>query len=204
MRFVLFDLDDTLIATLEASFAAWAAAAGPAAPDRAEFVAGYRSLTFPECVARWLGPVDVEEFAAAYRAAVVYRPIGDVPGLVAALRERGIGAGIVTNSTGPEAARKLAAAGIDAGAFAFVVGRPEDGSRMPVKDLGRILGDRGVDPATAVHLSDNPVDLAPSVAAGLPFRGVLTGAWARADFTAAGLDPADVHADVHAATWDLR
>ena len=196
MRRAILDLDDTLIATMEASYAAWVAVAGPKAPDRDAFAAGYRSSTFPECVARWLGPVDLAAFGAAYRDAVRYRAIGDIPGLVARLR-----AGIVTNSTAPEAARKLAAAGIDADLFDFVAARAENGSHT--KDLRRILTERGIDPAGAVHVSDNPVDLVPSVAAGVHFRGVLTGAWTLPDFVAAGVDPADVHADVHAATWDL-
>jgi phosphoglycolate phosphatase-like HAD superfamily hydrolase len=202
VRHAILDLDDTLIATMEASFAAWVAAAGAAAPDRAAFADGYRTLTFAGCVARWLGPVDLDAFAAAYREAVRYEPIGDVPGLVAGLGERGVRAGIVTNSTGPEAARKLAAAGIDAGLFDFVAARAADGSHT--KDLRRILAGRGVEPAGAVHVSDNPADLAPSAAAGVPFRGVLTGAWTRTDFVAAGVDPAAVHPDVHIAlsTWD--
>ena len=94
-------------------------------------------------------------------------------------------------------------AGIPAGLFDFVAGRPEgaDGP-APDKDLARILGEHRIDPATAVHVSDNPADRAPSVRAGVPLRGVLTGVWTRADFTAAGVAPADVFADVHAALRD--
>lgn len=202
--FAVLDLDDTLVATAEASFAAWVAATGRLGldpPGRDQFTAGYRDLPFRACVERWYGPaVDFGEFSAFYWDAVHYGPIGDVTGLVRGLRERGAGAGIVTNSTGPEAGRKLASAGIPAELFDFVAGRPEgaDGP-APDKDLVRILAERRIDPATAVHVSDNPVDHAPSVRAGLPFRGVLTGVYTRADFAAAGVPEADVHADVHAA-----
>jgi phosphoglycolate phosphatase-like HAD superfamily hydrolase len=204
VRYAVLDLDDTLVATAEASFAAWVAATGGLGlepPSRDAFVAGYRDLTFGQCVTRWYGTaVDFAEFSARYWDAVRYGPIGDVPALLRGLRARGIRAGIVTNSTGPEALRKLASAGIAAAAFDFVAGRPEGGSgEPPAKDLGRILGDRRIDPAAAVHVSDNPADFAPSVDAGLPFRGVRTGVYTAADFTAAGVPPADVHPDVHAA-----
>jgi phosphoglycolate phosphatase-like HAD superfamily hydrolase len=204
VRYAVLDLDDTLVATAEASFAAWVEATGRLGldpPSRDQFVAGYRDLPFRACVERWYGPaLDFGEFSAFYWDAVRYGPIGDVAGLVRGLRQRGIGAGIVTNSTGPEAGRKLASAGIPAEVFDFVAGRPEGADGVaPAKDLVRILGDRRVDPATAVHVSDNPADHAPSVRAGLPFRGVLTGVYTRADFAAAGVPDSDVYPDVHAA-----
>lgn len=204
MRHAVLDLDDTLIATAGASFAAWVAATGRLGldpPDRDLFVAGYRDLSFRDCLTRWYGTaIDFGEFSAFYWDAVHYRPIGDVAGLIGGLRERGIPAGIVTNSTGPEAGRKLASAGVPAELFDFVAGRPEGGTGVhPDKDLVAILGGRGIDPATAVHVSDNPADSAPSVRAGLPFRGVLTGVYTLADFTAAGVPATDVHPDVHAA-----
>jgi phosphoglycolate phosphatase-like HAD superfamily hydrolase len=204
VRHAILDLDDTIVATAEASFAAWVAATtrlGLDPPGRDDFAVGYRDLSFRDCLARWYGAdVDFGEFSACYWDAVRYEPIGDVAALVRGLRERGIPAGIVTNSSGPEAGRKLASAGIPADLFDFVAGRPEGGTGVPpAKDLVAILGDRGIDPATAVHVSDNPADSAPSVQAGLPFRGVLTGVYTVADFTAAGVSPADVHPDVHAA-----
>lgn len=204
MRHAILDLDDTLVATAEASFAAWVEATGRLGldpPGRDAFVTGYRDLTFSDCLARWYGDaVDFGEFSACYWDAVHYRPIGDVAALVADLRGSGIPAGIVTNSTGPEAGRKLASAGIPAGLFDFVAGRPEVTTGVhPAKDLVAILGGRGIDPATAVHVSDNPADHAPSVRAALPFRGVLTGVYTAADFAAAGVPAADVHPDVHAA-----
>jgi phosphoglycolate phosphatase-like HAD superfamily hydrolase len=207
VRHVILDLDDTIIATAAASLAAWVAATGRLElrpPGREQFVPGYRDLTFRECFRRWYGDgADFAKFSALYRDEVRYRPIGDVAGLVHALRERGIRTGIVTNSTGPEAVRKLASAGLPAELFDFVAGRPEGADGPPPdKDLVRIAGEHRIDPATAVHVSDNPADHAPSVRAGVPFRGVLTGVWTRPDFTAAGVDPADVHPDVHAALRD--
>jgi phosphoglycolate phosphatase-like HAD superfamily hydrolase len=203
-RYVIFDLDDTLIGTADASFAAWVEVArqlGLAPPGRADFTAGYRDLPFRDCARRWFGPdVDFPDFSRRYWDAVRYRPIGDVPGLVRELRGRGVRAAIVTNSTPAEAAGKLASAGIPGEEFEFVAGRPDGGSGpAPAKDLGRILAGRRIDPATAVHVSDNPADLAPSVRAGLPFRGVLTGVYPAAEFAAAGLPAGDVHSDVHAA-----
>jgi phosphoglycolate phosphatase-like HAD superfamily hydrolase len=224
LRHVVLDLDDTIVATAAASLAAWIEATarlGLQPPDPELFVPGYRDLTFRACFRRWYGDgADFEEFGALYRDAVRYGPIGDVPALLRGLRDRGITAGVVTNSTGPEAARKLVSAGIPAELFDFVAGRPEgadgpapdgpapdgpapDGPApdgpAPDKDLVRILAAHRIDPATAVHVSDNPADHAPSVRAGVPFRGVLTGVWTGPDFAAAGVAPADVFPDVHAA-----
>jgi phosphoglycolate phosphatase-like HAD superfamily hydrolase len=204
LRYVVFDLDDTLIGTAAASFAAAAAAArrlGLTPPDREAFDRGYRELPFQECVERWFGPgVDFADFSASYWDAVRYRALGDVPALVRGLRSAGVPAGIVTNSTGTEAVAKLASAGIDGALFDFVAGRPDGVTGVPPeKDLAGLLGDRRIDPGTAVHVSDNPVDFAPSARAGLPFRGVLTGVWTAADFAAAGVPADEVHPDVHAA-----
>src|SRR6185369_14213698 len=140
-RYVILDLDDTLIGTAEASFAAAVAAAGRlglARPSWEAFVRGYRDLPFPECVRLWFGPAaDFDEFSRHYWDTVRYRPIGDIAALVRELRDRGIGAGIVTNSTGPEAVRKLASAGIAGELFEFVAGRSGDGSTAaPEKALG--------------------------------------------------------------------
>jgi phosphoglycolate phosphatase-like HAD superfamily hydrolase len=202
-RYVILDLDDTLIGTADASFAAAVAASGRLGltrPSWDAFLSGYRGLPFRECVRRWFGPtVDFDEFSGHYWDAVRYRPIGDVPALVRELRDRGVPAGIVTNSTLPETALKLASAGLAGELFDFVAGRAEAPGAAPEKDLGRILRERRIDPATAVHVSDNPADSAPSVRAGLPFRGVLTGVYTAAEFTAAGVPPAAVHPDVHTA-----
>ena len=198
MRALILDLDDTIVATAAASYAAWVAATGRLGldpPTREAFVPGYRDLTFRDCLTHWYGPgVDFDEFSALYWDAVRYRPIGDVAALVETV---GVPAGIVTNSTGPEAVRKLESAGLAPGLFDFIAGRAEGAPAE--KDLIRILGERGIDPGTAMHVSDNPADHAPSVRAGLPFRGVLTGVWTSSDFAAAGIPAADVHPDVHAA-----
>jgi phosphoglycolate phosphatase-like HAD superfamily hydrolase len=204
---VVFDLDDTLIDTAGASFAAWQQVTtdlGLQPPARDDFAAAYRELSFRGCHDRWVGArVGFEELAARYRAAIRYEPIGDVAGLLAQLAGYGTTAGLVTNSVRDEALRKLASAGIPADALAYVVARAPDAPwPLPAKDLTPVLGAHGIDPPRAVHVSDNPADLAPSVRAGVPFRGVLSGVYTPADFAAAGVPAADVHPDVHAAVSD--
>lgn len=198
---VVLDLDDTIVDTAGASFAAWRAVTadlGLEAPEKDDFAAAYRELSFRGCYDRWVaGTVGFDEVAARYRAAIAYEPIGDVTGLLHGLRDDGVTAGLVTNSFPDEALRKLADAGIPADALAYVVGRASDAWPIPAKDLAGILRTHGVQPARAVHVSDNPADLAPSVAAGVPFLGVLTGVYTAADFAARGV--ADVHPDVHSA-----
>jgi beta-phosphoglucomutase-like phosphatase (HAD superfamily) len=203
--YVIFDLDDTLIGTRDASLAAWVEVAGRLGiipPSRRSFDEGYRSWGFRSCFDRWFGPrttIDFDQFSALYRDAVRYAPIGDIRTLIAELAYHGVPAGIVTNSTEIEAGRKLVSAGIPGRLFDFVAGRPEGRSGPAAKDLGRILTARRIDPATALHISDNPADNAPSVHAGLHFRGVLTGVFSTADFDAGGVPRGDVHPDVHGA-----
>jgi phosphoglycolate phosphatase-like HAD superfamily hydrolase len=201
---VIFDLDDTLIGTRDASLAAWVEVAGRLGitpPSRASFDEGYRTWAFRSCFDRWFGPratIDFDDFSVLYRDAVRYASIGDIRTLIAELADRGVPAGIVTNSTEIEAGRKLSSAGIPGWLFDFVAGRPEGQSGPPAtKDLGRILTARRIEPATALHISDNPADNGPSVHAGLPFRGVLTGVYSAADFDAAGVPRGGVHPDVH-------
>lgn len=195
---VVLDLDDTLVDTAGASFAAWQRVTkdlGLEPPAHEEFTAAYRTLDFRGCHERWAPGEPLEEVTARYRAAIRYEPIGDVAGLLRRLAGGGVTAGLVTNSFRAEALRKLADAGIPADALAYVVARTSAAWPPAAKDLGGVP-----DPARAVHVSDNPADLAPSVRAGIPFRGVLSGVYTEADHAAAGVT--SVFPDVHAAVSD--
>lgn len=206
LDYVVFDLDDTLVNTAAASFEAWNSsvrALGLHPPTRTSFDAAYGKLSFRSCFETWLGPhppISFDEFSARYWRTVVYSPIGDVVALLSELRERGIGAGIVTNSLQREARWKIASAAIPANLLAFVAGRSEVASdEAPPKDLVRILGSHEVDPRSAVYISDNPADFVSSTRADLPFRGVLTGVFSPGDFMKWNVPATDVYDDVHVA-----
>lgn len=206
LDYIVFDLDDTLVNTAVASFEAWtrsARALGIRSPTRTSFDEAYGKLSFRSCFETWFGPhppIGFDEFSARYWNTVVYSPIGDVVALLSALRKRGIGAGIVTNSVQQEARRKIASAAIPPDLLAFVAGRTEAASgEAPPKDLVRILDSHRIDPRRAVHISDNPADFIASTRAGLPFRGVLTGIFSSGDFVTWNVPATDVYEDVHAA-----
>jgi HAD superfamily hydrolase (TIGR01549 family) len=158
----------------------------------------YGRLEFPDCVAAWCGDGHFAEFNQVYLEKVRYTAIGDVDGLLERIGRMRMRAGLITNSLPEEAARKLSDAGVSSARLDFVV-TPSD---LPVRkpDLTAfisVLERYGIDPAHAVYVSDHPADGRGARGAGLTFMAVLTGAWARADFRAAGIADEYVFATVH-------
>jgi putative hydrolase of the HAD superfamily len=136
IRFVYFDLDDTLVDTTGAVLAAYAAGeellaaeltrAGFAAPDgdvREELVANFGSRLPREYFTAWLAEAGAANGVAAdliLRATAVYFqrlkhlvPYPEARPTLEFLQERGLGAGVITDGIAAEQRAKLAAAGLE-------------------------------------------------------------------------------------------
>lgn len=201
---ILFDLDDTLINTCAASFEACVASAatlGLDPPDRHRFLQVYGNTPFQSCFTTWFGTSKgFQEFAAAYHRNVLYRPIGDIQGMLLSLHARGVHLGIVTNSLQHETENKLRSADIPEQILSFVVGRPLGSlDEFAPKALGRLLETYSISASFATYISDNPVDAVAARHAGLAFKGVLTGVYGEDDFRAFDVPPQCVYCNVHSA-----
>lgn len=201
LRWVLLDLDDTLVDTYRASFRAVQATArrlGLRTPTGDEFRRAYGRLTFRECVDLWCGPGHFTAFDRLYRPAVRYSALGEVAGLLDRIGRTSLRAGLITNSPPDAARRKLHAVGVAPGLLDFVATAADLPVAKPDPAAFRsTLHDQRIDAAEAVYVSDFPGDGQGARAAGLAFLGVLTGPWTARAFREAGTAGEQVFATVH-------
>jgi HAD superfamily hydrolase (TIGR01509 family) len=206
-RWILLDLDDTLVGTRDSCYRASSAAARelglPVLTERA-FNDVYGRLEFAECVAAWFGDGHFDEFNQVYLRKVRYTPVLDVRGLVARVRRTRLRVGVVTNSSPDEVNRKLHDIDVPLSLFDFVV-TPVD-LQIPKPDsraFTSVLEKFRISPARALYVSDHPADGRGSRAAGMAFAAVLTGIWTAADFRADGIEEHHIFATVHDAVGPL-
>lgn len=189
MRFraVLFDLDGTLLDTLEDIAAAMNAVFGRR---------GYRPLTLDECrlmvgegmetlVRRAVRPEDagdaaaaaiVREFREAYAGAwrAHSRPYPGVPGLLEGLKARGVRTAVLSNKSHPfteEMTRALLPFDFDVvrGAFPGFPYKPDPAAALAV------AAEMGLRPAEFAFVGDTRIDMETALAAGMFPVGVRWG-----------------------------
>jgi HAD superfamily hydrolase (TIGR01549 family) len=185
---VLFDLDGTLVDTVETRITAWAevlAAHGlPATRDQLAPLIGVDGRRLAREVAAINGsPIDdarAEEIDR--RAGERYeefnrspRPLTGFGGLVDVLEERGVIWAIATSSRKEQVATSVAALGLEREP------RVVDGSDVkhakPEPDLLLLAAERlGVEPARCWYVGDSTWDMVAAVAAGMIAIGVTAGA----------------------------
>lgn len=164
---VLFDMDGTLVDSTPAVERAWRRWAGEEGLELSA-LANSHGQPAAQIIARVLPP---ERFAAALERIVNYEltdldGVVPLPGAIAALaalpHER---AAIVTSCTGPLAAVRIEAAGLDAPAQVITIDDVDHGKPDPAPFLegARRLG---ADPARCLVVEDAPAGLAAGRAAG--------------------------------------
>ena len=185
---ILFDLDGTLVDTVDDRIEAWAAAFGersiPVTRAQLEPMIGMDGRMLAREVARaadqTLADAEVEELDR--RSGELFgegnadpRPLPGARELLARLDTLGITWAIATSSRPEQVARSVAA--LD------VAGQPRivDGSRVehakPAPDLLLLAArELGTDPGTTWYVGDSTWDMQASAAAGMPGIGVLAGA----------------------------
>ena len=131
-----------------------------------------------EVVAEVTGQDDIAALTArmnAISASVPQHPAADLPGLMTALRGRGLRLGVVTNDAEEPAMRHLGDAGI-LDEMAFVAGYDSGFGAKPAPDpLLAFCAATGLAPADCAMIGDSTHDLAAGRAAGMTCIGVLTG-----------------------------
>jgi phosphoglycolate phosphatase len=201
LHWVLLDLDDTLVDTRDACYRACQISAQELAlpvPTDEGFHRVYGRLEFSECVGAWCGAGHFAEFSRVYLRNVRYGAIGDVAGLLQRVRRMRLRVGLITNSSPAQVQRKLNDLRIPVDRFDCVM-TPADlpAGKPDVSAFTGVLDRYGIEPGRAVYVSDHPADGCGARAAGMTFRGVLTGVWTVADFRASRTADEHVFDTVH-------
>lgn len=198
VRAVVFDVDGTLVNSLDGYCAAAALAAAPfGLTVTRDLVA--RALNGNRSFWDLAVPAELQsaDFTTTLRRETMrhwpqvlresVRCFEGLPATLDALRARGLRLAICTGSRG-ESFRPLTEAGLFE-YFETVVTADDVGRRKPHPDgLLRCLDDLGVAAAEAAYVGDTVPDIEAARAAGMLAVGVLSGAASSAELTAAGAD----------------
>jgi len=185
---VLFDLDGTLVDTVETRIAAWLPAleeAGfPTTRDRLAPLIGLDGKRLAREIAALAGTVIDNDRAEAidHRSGELYeernrspRPLSGVRELVEAIEARGLPWAIATSSRKAQVATSVAALGL--AREPTIVDASQVEHAKPEPDLLLLAAKQlGVEPARCWYIGDSTWDMAAAVAAGMIAIGVTAGA----------------------------
>lgn len=111
MKVVIFDVDDTLIYTIETAYKKTNKAGKKVFNvelKKSEFISLYGKYNFIDCIKHWYNVEDTENFVREYNnIKMEYEYIGDIEKLLKELKKQNIMVGVVTNSTQEKTERKL-------------------------------------------------------------------------------------------------
>lgn len=184
---ILFDLDGTLIDTIELilSSARHAFEEWPVRPTDEEWVRGIGTPLVQQLRAYAANDDEVALLLARYRRYQnehhdrLTRCYDDVPDVIAALAERGHQLAVVTSKASPIAHQSLAFVGLDH-FFPVVVGYDDAARHKPDPEPVRVALSRlGVSPDDAVFVGDSPHDILAGNAADVMTIAALWGPFDR-------------------------
>jgi len=184
---VLFDLDGTLIDTIEFILASvrHTFADRPRGPSDADWIAGIGTPLRAQLAVYAADADDLEQLVERYRQHqrahhdAMTRCYEGIREVVAAIREDGHRVGVVTSKLAAPAARALRHVGLD-GLVEVVVGADDCARHKPDPEpVLAALSRLGVDTRAALFVGDSPHDVAAGNAAGVVTAAVLWGACSR-------------------------
>ena len=184
---ILFDLDGTLIDTIELilSSARHAFEEWPVRPTDEEWVRGIGTPLVQQLRAYAANDDQLALLLARYRRYQnehhdrLTRCYDDVPDVIAALADRGHQMAVVTSKASPIAHQSLAFVGLDH-FFPVVVGYDDTARHKPDPEPVRVALSRlGVSPDDAVFVGDSPHDILAGNAAGVVTIAALWGPFDR-------------------------
>ena len=193
---ILFDLDGTLIDTIELilSSARHAFEEWPVRPTDEEWVRGIGTPLVQQLRAYAANDDEVALLLARYRRYQnehhdrLTRCYDDVPDVIAALADRGHQMAVVTSKASPIAHQSLAFVGLDH-FFPVVVGYDDTARHKPDPEPVRVALSRlGVSPDDAVFVGDSPHDILAGNGADVMTIAALWGPFDRETLADAGPD----------------
>ena len=190
---VLFDLDGTLVDTVETRIEAWLEVLAEAdlatTHDRLGPLIGLDGKRLAREIAALAGtPIDDDRAEAIdRRSGEIYERMNHAPralpgvrGLVDAIEDRGLPWSIATSSRKDQVATSVAALGLDA--EPTIVDASHVEHAKPEPDLLLLAAEQiGIEPARCWYIGDSTWDMAAAVAAGMVPIGVTAGAAVGAD-----------------------
>lgn len=197
---VLFDLDGTLLDTLEdiadATNAVLAAAGHPGHPTAAfkRFVGDGMRVLMRRALPSGAPDAEIDRCVDAMRGEYgrrwkdKTRPYPGIPELLDALEERGLPAAILSNK--PDVATRMTVAGLlGRWRFAAVRGaRPEGPFKPDPAGALEIARELGLEPREILYAGDSDIDVRTAAAAGMPCAAVLWGFRGADELRAAGAE----------------
>jgi HAD superfamily hydrolase (TIGR01509 family) len=185
---VVFDLDGTLIDTVDTRIAAWldalAEAGMPTTRERLAPLIGLDGRRLAREIAAQTGaPIDGARAEVIDRRSgeryerlnVAPQPLPGVRDVVAAIEARGLRWAIATSSRKDQVAASVAALGL--GVEPMIVDASHVEHAKPEPDLLLLAAEQlGVEPARCWYIGDSPWDMVAAVAAGMVPIGVTAGA----------------------------
>jgi len=198
-RAVIFDCDDTIIATARLRWSVLISTAATFGEElKEETIRRAWGKPFNELIKALVPTIAFEEFVRSYRVAlrgVRPEPTEGATDLLENLKSRGAHMEIVTSSS-----RSLIEQDLDAlkltGYFLNIYGYEETEFHKPdpraLLEPIEALKARGFTPTEMVYIGDSVRDYLATEGHGIGFVGVLSGFDTRQDFESAGLDPARI------------
>lgn len=195
LRTVLFDLDGTLIDSIELildSYHHTLAAHGREPVSNADWLAGVGTPLRVQLRRAARSDEDLAVLAATYREYNLanhdrmIRPFPGVTELVLQLRAAGYRTGVVTSKNREGTLRGLRLVGLEAAIEILVCADDVTNPKPHPEPVERAVAELGADPATTIYIGDSIHDLHSGRAAGVRTGAVLWGPFSRTD-----LEPAD-------------
>lgn len=196
-RTVLFDLDGTLIDSIELILASYhhtlAQHGHPPVPD-AEWLRGVGTPLRAQLGPWARTPEQLEDLVATYRSYNLanhdrmVRPFPAVPEVVRAIRARGIRTGVVTSKNREGTRRGLRLAGIEEAVEVLVCADDVIRAKPDPEPVSRALALLEADPESTIFVGDSIHDLHSGRGAGVLTGAVLWGPFARPELEPAAPD----------------
>lgn len=173
IKIVIFDVDDTLIYTIDTAYKKTNEAGKRVFNvhlSKKEFISLYGKYDFMECVKHWYNTENVERFVNEYNNIhIEYEFIGDIGKILGKLKEKNIIVGVVTNSTKEKTERKLKKY-INLLDFVYC-----DAKKPGIESVNDIINKYHVRPSEIIFIGDSDSDYQTSKNAKINFCGVNTG-----------------------------
>ena len=173
IKIIIFDVDDTLIYTIDTAYKKTSLAGKKVynmSLKKTDFINLYGKHKFEECIRYWYNAKDISEFINEYNnIKLEYEYIGDIKQIIEDIKKFNIIIGIVTNSTKEKTERKLNKY-VDLFDFIYV-----DAEKPNEKAILNIIKKYSVKKEEVILIGDSENDYQASKNAHINFCGVNTG-----------------------------